>query len=484
MNSPRFTAALIAGKLCAVFCKAFFPKRGSNLPGRFALRLDPLFLRRVKGIDPARTIFITGTNGKSTANNMVVHAFQAAGLSVCSNLEGANMKPGAASALIKHTTMSGRFTKQFLILEVDERSLSLISKDLKPGHLCVTNIQKDQVQRNGEPDYIYQKIKAVIGESDGLTLYLNNDEPRALSLGGFPGKNGRDYGLANDAGDGDWNGNGDGDGDGNGSRKCQIRTFGVAPNARASETEAVWGVTMPCPICHDALVFTHFNLAGVGAFHCPACGFHPKAEPDLLVSGVDFENLTFNVSDRTYRLAYQAAFFLYNYALCACVCAEFGVGEAALEQAFATFTNISGRMETFSYAGKTIKYMRIKQENPETLQSALDTIAEDKTEKAFVLGPAIVDDIIPHYSNTFYTFDCNFEPFMRSGIERCICFGSAIGWDTANRLRYAGVPDERIEIVDTDDDEKILAAIAACETKNVYLITWIKKYEKLKAHSA
>ena len=462
MSSPRFTAALMAGKLCAVFCRAFFPKRGSNLPGRFALKLDPLFLRRVKGIDPARTIFITGTNGKSTANNTVVHTFQAAGLSVCSNLEGANMKPGAASALIKNTTLSGHFTKEFLILEIDERSLSLISKDLRPGHLCVTNIQKDQVQRNGEPDYIYQKIKAVVGEIDGLTLYLNNDEPRALSLGGVSDLSSRDERVG----------------------KCRIRTFGVAPNERASETEAVWGVTMPCPICHDALVFTHFNLAGVGAFRCPACGFRPKAEPDVLVSGVDFENLTFNVSDRTYRLAYQAAFFLYNYALCACVCAEFGVGEAALEQAFATFTNISGRMETFSYAGKTIKYMRIKQENPETLQSALDTIAEDKTIKAFVLGPAIVDDIIPHYSNTFYTFDCNFEPFMRSGIERCICFGSAIGWDTANRLRYAGIPDERIEIVDTDDDEKILAAIAACETKNIYLITWIKKYEKLKAHSA
>ena len=132
------------------------------------------------------------------------------------------------------------------------------------------------------------------------------------------------------------------------------------------------------------------------------------------------------------------------------------------------------------HAGKTIKYMRIKQENPETLQSALDTIAADKSEKVFVLGPAVVDDMIPHYSNTFYTFDCNFEPLIKSGVERYICFGQTIARDTANRLRYAGVPDESIEVLDTDEDEKILASFSNCETENIYLITWIKKYEKLK----
>jgi hypothetical protein len=72
---------------------------------------------------------------------------------------------------------------------------------------------------------------------------------------------------------------------------------------------------------------------------------------------------------------------------------------------------------------------------------------------------------------------------LASGTERCLCFGATISFDVADRLRYAGVPDERIAILDTDDEETILAEIAKSEAGVVYLITWIKKYEKLRAHS-
>jgi len=450
MSNPRFIAALAAGKVCAALSRVLAPKRGSNLPGAVALKLDPDFLKHVKGIDPAKTVFITGTNGKSTANNMIVHALKTDGRSVCSNLEGANMKPGAAAALVKSSTAGGRFNKEYLILEIDERSLHSAAEDLKPGHLCVTNIQKDQVQRNGDPDYIYQKIKGVIERSTGLTLFVNNEEPRSKSLGDH---------LSEDS---------------------RAVFFGVARNVRGFTPEREWEVTMPCPSCGDALTFEWYNLAGVGAFRCGACGFSSNDSADCMITEVDYEGGTFKAGGEEYRLKYPAEFFLYNYALCLCVCAELGIPPAILKKAFETFENIGGRTETFLYAGKDIKYMRIKQENPETLQSALDTIAVDKTEKVFVLGPAVIDDMVPHYSNTFYTFDCDFDPLIQSGVERAICFGDTIALDTANRLRYAGIPYDRITILDTDDDERILEAIAACETDNVYLITWIKKFEKLK----
>jgi len=450
MSSFRFSAALAAGKVCAAFCKALAPKRGSNLPGAIALKFDPAFLRHVKNIDPAKTILITGTNGKSTANNMIVHAFDTADRSVCSNLEGSNMKPGIATTLIKNTGAGGRFKKEFLILEIDERSLSSIAEDLKPRHICVTNIQKDQVQRNGDPDYIYQKIKSVISGLPGAILYVNNEDPRSKSLGEYITE---------------------------GSR---VVSFGVAQNARGFTPEKDWEVTMPCPLCHDALSFAWYNLAGVGAFRCPSCGFSSGGPADHVITEVDYEDRTFRADGESYRLEYTAAFFLYNYALCVCVCSEFGIDAGTLTRAFETFINIGGRTEEFFYKNKRVRYMRIKQENPETLQSALDTIAGDKEIKAVVLGPAVVDDMVPHYSNTFYTFDCNFEPLVKSGLERFICFGDTISWDMANRLLYAGVPADNVMIVPTDDDSKILASIDACETDNVYLITWIKKYEKLK----
>ena len=457
MSKVRFLAALIAGKLCSAFCKVFFPTRGSNLPGSIALKLDPLFLTHVRGVEISKTVFITGTNGKSTANNMAVHAFRADGRSVCSNLEGANMKPGVAAALIKNTTMGGRFKRDYLILEIDERSLETISKDLKPGCLCVTNIQKDQVQRNGDPDFIYQKIKRTVSGLDNLTLYVNNEEPRSKSLGKYIRNGGR------------------------------VISFGVAENERFSSVEDDFGITMPCPVCYEALVFSHRNLANVGAFSCPKCDLASDEKPDYQISDVDYDNNSFMVGscgtrfiNISFKLNYPAAFFLYNYSLCVSLCAEFGIGPDVLSDAFDTFTNIAGRMESFSHKGKTVRYLRIKQENPETLQSALDTIAEDRSVKVFAAGPDTVNDIIPWYSNTFYTYDCNFRPLIESGVEKYICFGSVVCWDMFNRLRYAGVPGDMIEILDTDDEAKILGAIASADTGNIYLITLLKKYEYLK----
>jgi UDP-N-acetylmuramyl tripeptide synthase len=218
---------------------------------------------------------------------MIVHAFETTGFSVCSNLEGANMKPGAATTIIKNTTKSGRFTKEYLVLEVDERSLASVAEVLPPGNLCVVNIQKDQVQRNGDPDYIYQKIKAAVAGLKAARLFVNNDEPRSKSLGAF-------------IPDG-----------------CRVVSFGVAQNARGSETETGWGVTMPCPLCHNALTFDYYNLAGVGAFHCEGCGFTSGGPADYLITEVDYKDGTFRAggkafSNKTFRLAYPAAFFLYS----------------------------------------------------------------------------------------------------------------------------------------------------------------------------
>jgi UDP-N-acetylmuramyl tripeptide synthase len=450
--NARFGVALLAGKCCAAVARRFFPKRGTNLPGEIALKIDPLFLRHFKGLDPARTIFITGTNGKSTTNNLILHAFAAAGLSVASNAEGANLKAGAATTLLKNATASGRFRKDWLLLEVDERSLAGIQKDLKAGTICVTNIQKDQVQRNGDPDFIYQKIRTAISES--VTVIVNNEEPHARA-------------LAQNAG--------------------RALTFGVQKNVRTSSVEADFGISMPCPFCGDAIVFDHRNLANVGFFHCPSCGFASADVADYTVKDIDFEGGSFGLrtpggrETGPFKLAYTAAHFLYNYALCCAVCAQAGIQSDVLAQAFDTFTNLGGRLESFAYRGKDVTYIRIKQENPETLQSALDTIAADRRNKIFVIGPAVVDDFVPHYTNTFYAFDCDFGPMLASGTERCLCFGATISFDVANRLRYAGVPDERIAILDTDDEEAILAEIAKSEAEVVYLITWIKKYEKLRA---
>ena len=186
-----------------------------------------------------------------------------------------------------------------------------------------------------------------------------------------------------------------------------------------------------------------------------------------------------SVCGNTFKINYTQSFFVYNYTLCIAICKKFGIENDQIEKAFESFKNIGGRFEVVKYGKKEIRYVRMKQENPETLQSALDYISNDKDKKIFVMGLSEVKDFYPYYSNTFYTFDCNFKNLEESNVEKYICFSEAVACDSANRLIYAGIPKEKIEILPTEDVTEVLQKLNEYESKNIYLITLLKKFEEI-----
>ncbi len=72
------------------------------------------------------------------------------------------------------------------------------------------------------------------------------------------------------------------------------------------------------------------------------------------------------------------------------------------------------------------------------------------------MGLSEVKDFYPYYSNTFYTFDCDFKGIENSNVDKYICFSEAVAYDSANRLIYAGIPKEKIEILPTENVEEVL----------------------------
>lgn len=442
--SLRFYAALYVSKLAAWGIKLIAKERGTNLPGSIALKIDPQFISHVKGLEPAKTIFVTGTNGKSTTTNLMAHVFKKAGIKAAVNLAGANLIGGAVVTLIHNTDLSGRLTADVVLLETDERFLPIIHKQLPAQHICVTNIQKDQVQRNGEPDIIWNKLASAIDEN--VTVYVNGDEPNALALGNKAG------------------------------RKV---TYGVDRNSSSfDKTDDFFSVTMPCPVCHEPITFDAYNIDNIGPFHCKACGFGAK-ENDYQAKNVDFALKTFDVDSRQYDFKYSTPYFLYCYVAALALAREFGVDEKVISEAFKDFVNIGGRMEEIQAGGKSIKYLRMKQENPETVQSALNVIADDPSEKVFMLGLDELVDFDPHYTNTFYTFDCDFRRLVNSNVSKCICFSGTVAYDAALRMLYDGFDPEKLVVLPTNDDKTIVEELAKCECDNVYLITWLHKFESL-----
>ena len=452
MGKLRFSLALAAGKTLAWAINMVNPARGSNLPGELALKLDPDFIRHVKGPVREKTIFITGTNGKSTTTNLIATLFHTAGVSAAINLEGANLKAGVATTLLKNSTLGGKLKTEYIILETDERYLPIVNKELPCGQLLVTNIQKDQVQRNGEPDLIWRKISSVIGPE--TKLYVNNEEPYCSALA---------------------------------ERAGAVRRYSVDAHEKSFTKLSFFTTTMPCPRCGAPIRFEKYNIDNVGSFRCTGCDFSSAEQPEYQLGQVKYADhsacLSSPQGDIPLFFKYDSPSFLYCYAGALAVALENGLPVDKVVQGCSEFVNIGGRMEDIQTGDKTIHYLRMKQENPETLQSALDYIAADKRKKIFMLGLDELTDFHPHYTNTFYAFDCDLEKLVESNVERFICFSGTVSYDAALRLVYAGADPEQISVLPTNDDKTILDELARWDAETVYLITWLHKFEDLKKYA-
>lgn len=432
----RFLLTLWICKFIAFTVNIIDKQRGSNYSGKIAVKLMPDFVAHFKKINYNNVYFISGTNGKSTTTNLVYHTLISAGKSVACNTEGANMMGGVATTLIKNSTLSGALNKKYLVLEIDERSFPGIRKVLPGRNLGLTNLQKDQVQRNGDPDFILRKIRSAI--TNDMTLFLNNEEPRSRSLEDQAGK---------------------------------TVYFSVAPNSKTYKNDNFYSVTLPCPKCGHPISYQNYNLANIGPFTCRNCGYASKYSTDILISDIDFTANTFSTSNTSWTVPYNNPFYIYNFAMCIAICRNIGLSDFQIQAGFSSFKNRASHADIIAFKGKEIHYLRGKQENPEALQSQLDIIAEDKRPKAIFVGMYPITDFHPHYSGSFYFFDCDFAPVVESNVELYVAFSETVANDLGSRMVYAGAPEESVHVYDSNDPEVIFEKLDDINADVIYILT-------------
>jgi UDP-N-acetylmuramyl tripeptide synthase len=164
----RLSTALGAGRLAGSLSRRFGQGSGVVVRGRVALAVDPHALRLLSA--GRRTVIVTGTNGKSTTTRLVAAAL---GGDVATNATGANMAPGAITALDDSRSRTA-------VLEIDELHVPAVMRSTRPVALIALNLTRDQLDRTHEVSRTSRLWGAAIAERS-VTVVANAADPHVVA---------------------------------------------------------------------------------------------------------------------------------------------------------------------------------------------------------------------------------------------------------------------------------------------------------------
>ena len=409
--------AVGAGKLTR-FGLQVLGRGATALPGIVTLAIDPDAIGHLAGALAHGSVCVSGTNGKTTTARMVSDIVRAAGWEPVHNRSGSNLDRGIAAALVADSTWGGQLRGDVGVFEVDEASVGPVLARLVPRVLVITNLFRDQLDRYFEIDALARRIgDAVKTLPDTTTLILNADDPIVAYLGA----------------------------DGH---RGPLITFGVDdPTVGGTVPQAISDATR-CPRCKHPLRYSRVILAHVGDWRCPSCGL-ARPRPDVSATAVRL-----GPNDSHLRLggAVASAFDdvivplpgLYNAynALAALAAARaLDIALPTATRALATFKPAFGRLEIVEAEGRRLRLLLVK--NPAGFNAAIGALLETGREPR-ILGA--LNDRDADSRDVSWIWDADFE-----ALASRVAYATVTGLrarDLALRFKYAGVPKDRVTVVD------------------------------------
>lgn len=437
----RFYLALWLALLARWASRMLGRGSGSALPGRLALAICPDILGRLaQGV--GQIIVVTGTNGKTTTNNMLVTLLRAAGYSVVANLAGANLITGVTTAFLAAAGWRGHVRADFASVEVDEASLPVVLKFLSPRLVVVTNFFRDQLDRYGELDKTVAIVARTLQEQEReVQLVLNADDPLVAQLSARTGRPAVFYSLSNRSAN--WSSCSGAD--------CREGRF--------------------CPFCGRVLEYSYYNYSQLGKYSCPHCGFG-RPEPD--VTGEQVCQLGGQLSCQVtvkqgqsfkFNLPLEGVYNVYN-ALAACSAGLYlGLPGRVIAAALASYQTATGRLDRFVYRDKPVLLNLVK--NPAGFNAALQLIENLEPVPCDIL--IAINDNAADGRDISWLWDVDFEVLERFADRtgRFVCTGQR-GAEMAVRLKYAGVAEQQIVYI--PDYDAAVKTVLQAPGRGVYLL--------------
>jgi len=376
---------------------------GTSLPGKLLLRLEPRAIARL-GRGLKRSAVISATNGKTTTAAMVAAILERGGARLVSNRAGANMAGGVAGALLEGRGDTGLF-------EVDEFWLEQVAGQLEPDAILLANLFRDQLDRYGELESIADRWAAMAAATPSA-LVLNADDPLVADLG---------------------------------RTREDVTSFGVEDRAMALPGLQHAADSTHCRRCGAPYRYDAVFLGHLGHFHCDSCGqarpVPQVAATQIALDGVRGARFTLATpaGRATVALPLPGLYNVYNALAAAALAHRLGAPLADIAAGLAAVAPAFGRAEAVRLAGRDVSIMLVK--NPAGANEVLRTLALEPGEHDLL---AILNDQIADGRDVSWIWDADFE-LLAPQVRRAVCSGSRAP-EMALRLKYAGVPEDRLHV--------------------------------------
>lgn len=375
METLRFLLAVWVARVTSAICRRL-GKGGSTLPGRIALKVDPLLVRKVTSRLKAGCVAVSGTNGKTTTSTMLAEILRAAGHRVAHNRSGANLMGGVATTLAANCSLLGGVRADVAVLEVDEATLPIFLKHASCGMVILTNFFRDQLDRYGELETIVRRIGE--GINDAVTpgerpfrLLLNADDPLVAQIGFRIGceKGAEDDGPARPAGTRP--GHPKGFLQGPSPAACvgdgRVFFFGLEEPALLRHGPASAADVNACPLCGGDLAYQGHYYAHLGNYRCLSCGFvrpTPEFQASSVTLGTSSGGSRFRAalgeSRAELSLRVPGLYNVYNALAAAAGASLLSVEPGVIASTVSAFSSAFGRMERLEVEGRRVVLALVK----------------------------------------------------------------------------------------------------------------------------
>ena len=428
IRTIRTTAAIVAGKATRAALQVL--GRGATaLPGLVALAVDPDTVARISDALLHGVVAVTGTNGKTTTTRMLSDVVHAAGWAPVHNRSGSNLDRGLAAAILADATWGGEPRGDVGIYELDEASVPRILARLHPRILVVTNLFRDQLDRYFEIDALARRLAAAIALlPDTTTLVLNADDPIVAYLANAHRGAVLYFGVDDPLIGG-------------------IGGFGAIGGTAAQAAQGISDATR-CPRCHGPLAYARVVLAHVGDWSCAQCGLARPAR-DLAAARVilgpaatelRIAGTVGSVLDPIV-VPVPGAYNAYNALAALAAARALDIALPTATRALAGYRPAFGRLEAIAAEGRSLRLVLVK--NPAGFNAAIGALLETDRRPRIL---AALNDRDADSRDVSWIWDADFES-LAPAITHAVVTGLRAR-DMALRLKYAGVPADRIVVVD------------------------------------